>query len=45
VVNSRLMASVAERLLGREGWLERREQWGLGRSLLMVAARNDKAPA
>jgi SAM-dependent methyltransferase len=43
VVNSRLAASVAEWLFGREGWLEMRERWGLGRSLLLVATRNERS--
>jgi hypothetical protein len=43
VINSRIAASVAERLFGKESWQRMRECWGLGRSLVLIATRSDEA--
>lgn len=42
VVNSRIAAGVAEAFFGRDGWLQLRERWGFGCSLVMVATRSEE---
>lgn len=43
LVNNRRLATVAARVLGRERWIRMREQWGFGRSLVLIASRRDSS--
>jgi SAM-dependent methyltransferase len=42
VVHNRLAAAVGTRLVGAEGWLELRERWGFGCSLVLIGTRRDR---
>ena len=43
LVSNRLSTIAGNILQGKKRWIEKREQWGFGRSLVLVGTRNDRA--